>query len=127
MTNYRLGNLTPGTKYNITLAGATSKGEGPKATASVNTLPEKHQEIRMTSLSSIPLHVHKQNCDHPITQSIFLSFPIRSGLDFDPAVCSLFNLTIRHLDLHQVRDNYISSLQVEALFSTIQLLQEPKQ
>ncbi|XP_063747661.1 leukemia inhibitory factor receptor-like isoform X3 [Eleginops maclovinus] len=38
---YRLGNLTPGAKYNVSLVGVTGVGEGPEATVTVNTLPEK--------------------------------------------------------------------------------------
>ncbi|KAK2835363.1 hypothetical protein Q5P01_015847 [Channa striata] len=38
---YHLENLTPGSKYNISLAGVTQVGEGPKATVTINTLPEK--------------------------------------------------------------------------------------
>ncbi|XP_019730808.1 uncharacterized protein il12rb1 isoform X3 [Hippocampus comes] len=34
---YRLENLMPVTKYNITVAGVTSAGEGPKATVTLNT------------------------------------------------------------------------------------------
>lgn len=59
-TNYRLEKLTPGAKYNITLASATQKGEGPKARSIINTLPEKHQEISMTSLLEITLPVKNE-------------------------------------------------------------------
>ncbi|XP_063747203.1 uncharacterized protein LOC134869481 isoform X2 [Eleginops maclovinus] len=38
---YRLGNLTPRAKYNVSLVGVTGVGEGPEATVTVNTLPEK--------------------------------------------------------------------------------------
>ncbi|XP_034069039.1 interleukin-31 receptor subunit alpha-like isoform X2 [Gymnodraco acuticeps] len=38
---YRLGNLTQGTKYNVSLVGVTRVGEGPEATVTINTLPEK--------------------------------------------------------------------------------------
>ncbi|CAN9500942.1 unnamed protein product [Ophioblennius macclurei] len=39
--NLRLENLTPGTKYSISLAGVTKVGKGPEATVTVNTKPEK--------------------------------------------------------------------------------------
>ncbi|XP_071380690.1 interleukin-6 receptor subunit beta isoform X2 [Centroberyx affinis] len=39
-TEYRLENLTPGSRYNISLAGVTRAGAGPKAFASINTAPE---------------------------------------------------------------------------------------
>ncbi|XP_049444769.1 uncharacterized protein il12rb1 isoform X1 [Epinephelus fuscoguttatus] len=41
LTEHRLENLTPGTKYNISLVGVTRVGEGPKATVTINILPEK--------------------------------------------------------------------------------------
>ncbi|KAM7011898.1 interleukin-12 receptor subunit beta-2 [Tautogolabrus adspersus] len=41
LLKYRLENLTPATKYIISLAGVTRGGEGPKATVTINTLPEK--------------------------------------------------------------------------------------
>ncbi|XP_039984845.1 interleukin-12 receptor subunit beta-1 [Xiphias gladius] len=41
LIKYRLENLTPGAKYNITLAGVTREGQGPKATVTLSTLPEK--------------------------------------------------------------------------------------
>nr|XP_046247904.1 leukemia inhibitory factor receptor isoform X1 [Scatophagus argus] len=46
-----LKKLTPGTKYNITLAGVTREGEGPKATITINTLPEKPANVLLWSLS----------------------------------------------------------------------------
>lgn len=36
-----LVNLTPGSKYNISLAAVTGGGEGPRAIRFINTLPEK--------------------------------------------------------------------------------------
>ncbi|TDH08741.1 hypothetical protein EPR50_G00100410 [Perca flavescens] len=41
LMKYRLENLAPGAKYNISLAGVTRVGEGPEATVMINTLPEK--------------------------------------------------------------------------------------
>ncbi|XP_034069023.1 interleukin-12 receptor subunit beta-1-like isoform X2 [Gymnodraco acuticeps] len=38
---YRLGNLTQGTKYHVSLVGVTRVGEGPEATVTINTPPEK--------------------------------------------------------------------------------------
>ncbi|KAI3368646.1 hypothetical protein L3Q82_025652, partial [Scortum barcoo] len=40
-TKYLLKNLTPGAKYNITLAGVTGAGGGLRARVTINTLPEK--------------------------------------------------------------------------------------
>ncbi|XP_071767838.2 interleukin-12 receptor subunit beta-1 [Centroberyx gerrardi] len=39
-TEYRLENLTPGSRYNISLAGVTRVGAGPKAFTSIATHPE---------------------------------------------------------------------------------------
>ncbi|XP_029284788.1 interleukin-12 receptor subunit beta-2-like isoform X1 [Cottoperca gobio] len=38
---YRLENLTPAAKYNISLVGVTRVGEGPAATVTIDVLPEK--------------------------------------------------------------------------------------
>ncbi|KAM4575223.1 interleukin-12 receptor subunit beta-2 [Fundulus diaphanus] len=40
-TKYHLKDLTPGTKYNVSLTGVTQAGEGPVAIQSFTTLPEK--------------------------------------------------------------------------------------
>ncbi|XP_053178968.1 interleukin-6 receptor subunit beta [Scomber japonicus] len=40
ITSYHLENLTPGTKYNISLAGVTRKGGGLTATVTISTRPE---------------------------------------------------------------------------------------
>ncbi|TWW58082.1 hypothetical protein D4764_07G0008010 [Takifugu flavidus] len=42
VTEHRFENLTPGSKYNISLAAATGAGEGPRVFRIVNTLPESH-------------------------------------------------------------------------------------
>ncbi|XP_018528533.1 interleukin-12 receptor subunit beta-1 isoform X2 [Lates calcarifer] len=41
LLTYRLENLTPGAKYNISLAGVTKEGEGPSAKLTIYTQPEK--------------------------------------------------------------------------------------
>lgn len=41
LKEYKLEDLTPGTKYNITLVGVTRFGKGPPANATINTRPEK--------------------------------------------------------------------------------------
>ncbi|XP_074523976.1 uncharacterized protein il12rb1 [Halichoeres trimaculatus] len=41
LLKYHLGNLTPATKYIITLAGVTGGGVGPAATTTISTQPEK--------------------------------------------------------------------------------------
>ncbi|CAJ1060833.1 interleukin-12 receptor subunit beta-2 isoform X1 [Xyrichtys novacula] len=41
LLKYRLKNLTPDTKYIISLAGVTRRGEGPRATIEIITQPEK--------------------------------------------------------------------------------------
>ncbi|XP_005454041.1 interleukin-12 receptor subunit beta-1 [Oreochromis niloticus] len=44
-TKYHLENLKAGSKYNITLAGVTQVGEGPEATAIINTKPGKPMNV----------------------------------------------------------------------------------
>nr|XP_057930250.1 interleukin-6 receptor subunit beta isoform X2 [Doryrhamphus excisus] len=39
LVTYRLEKLNPAMKYNISVAGVTTAGEGPKATVTINTLP----------------------------------------------------------------------------------------
>eukprot|EP00064_Thunnus_orientalis_P014682 superscaffoldBa00002585_g14729 len=41
LTKYCLENLTPGTRYDVTLAGVTRAGEGLQANVTIKTLPEK--------------------------------------------------------------------------------------
>uniref|UniRef100_A0A8C6MER3 Fibronectin type-III domain-containing protein n=1 Tax=Nothobranchius furzeri TaxID=105023 RepID=A0A8C6MER3_NOTFU len=59
MTEHHLENLTPGAKYNITLAGATRAGEGLLAAQIIETLQEKS-----VILDFIPHHPEKEvsNC-----------------------------------------------------------------
>ncbi|XP_068591019.1 leukemia inhibitory factor receptor [Cebidichthys violaceus] len=45
LLKHRLENLTPGTKYNISLVGVTRAGDGPEATVTINTLPEKRVNV----------------------------------------------------------------------------------
>ncbi|XP_070816930.1 leukemia inhibitory factor receptor [Chaetodon trifascialis] len=45
LVKHLLGNLNPGTKYNISLAGVTRVGEGPKATVPIHTPPETHVNV----------------------------------------------------------------------------------
>ncbi|XP_069377924.1 interleukin-12 receptor subunit beta-1 isoform X2 [Paralichthys olivaceus] len=45
LRKYRLENLTPGAKYNISLAGVTRAGTGPTATVTIYTLQEKHVNV----------------------------------------------------------------------------------
>lgn len=40
VNEHHLKNLSPGSKYKVSLAGATRVGEGPQATLTFNTLPE---------------------------------------------------------------------------------------
>ncbi|XP_034439850.1 interleukin-12 receptor subunit beta-1-like [Hippoglossus hippoglossus] len=45
LRKYSLENLTPGTKYNISLAVVTRAGAGPAARVTINTLQEKHMNV----------------------------------------------------------------------------------
>lgn len=42
VTEHRFENLTPGSKYNISLAAVTGAGAGPQVIRIVNTLPENN-------------------------------------------------------------------------------------
>ncbi|XP_041861141.1 tyrosine-protein phosphatase Lar [Melanotaenia boesemani] len=48
VTKHHLENLTPGSKYNISLAGVTGAGEGLSALAIINTQPEKPANVWMS-------------------------------------------------------------------------------
>ncbi|XP_068446250.1 leukemia inhibitory factor receptor [Clinocottus analis] len=50
VTKHQLENLTPGTKYNISLVGVTRAGEGPEALVAINTLPENPVNVLWWSL-----------------------------------------------------------------------------
>ncbi|KAM9848423.1 uncharacterized protein il12rb1 isoform 2-T2 [Aulostomus maculatus] len=45
LREFHLENLTPGTKYNISMAGVTRMGEGPRAFQTINTMPEKSLRV----------------------------------------------------------------------------------
>ncbi|XP_026202073.1 interleukin-12 receptor subunit beta-1 [Anabas testudineus] len=45
LEKYHLENLTSGSKYNLSLAGVTHMGEGPKITTTITTLPEKPVKV----------------------------------------------------------------------------------
>uniref|UniRef100_A0AAX7VWF2 Fibronectin type-III domain-containing protein n=1 Tax=Astatotilapia calliptera TaxID=8154 RepID=A0AAX7VWF2_ASTCA len=62
-TRYHLENLKAGSKYNITLAGVTQVGEGPEATAIINTKPGK------------PMNDVSLNCLRKIKVKIFPPVP----------------------------------------------------
>ncbi|KAM9762624.1 uncharacterized protein il12rb1 [Menidia menidia] len=47
-TSYQMENLTPGSKYNISLAGATRVGEGPVASVVISTWPEKPTNVGLS-------------------------------------------------------------------------------
>ncbi|XP_026178715.1 interleukin-12 receptor subunit beta-1 [Mastacembelus armatus] len=71
VTEHRLENLTPATKYNISLAGMTRVGKGPNATVTFITLPEK------------PLNV-------------WLSFGLLFGFLLITTVCTIVLKRIKH-------------------------------
>ncbi|XP_076009761.1 leukemia inhibitory factor receptor isoform X2 [Genypterus blacodes] len=48
LLKYRLEHLTPGAKYNISLASVTRAGEGPAATVIINTVPQKHSNVLLS-------------------------------------------------------------------------------
>lgn len=61
VTEHRLVNLTPGSKYNISLAAVTGAGEGPQVIRIINTLPENRtgnnlKRVRPLSVSTQDLN-----------------------------------------------------------------------
>ncbi|XP_071342102.1 uncharacterized protein il12rb1 isoform X4 [Trachinotus anak] len=87
LTKYRLENLAPGAKYNITLAGVTREGEGPKATLAINTLPEKQMNVWLsfglltvfflgTSMCTVILKRIKSKIFPPVPKPVIPDFTI---------------------------------------------------
>lgn len=61
VTEHRLVNLTPGSKYNISLAAVTGAGEGPQVIRIINTLPENMtgnnlKRVRLLSVNTQDLN-----------------------------------------------------------------------
>nr|XP_020467655.1 uncharacterized protein LOC109966833 isoform X2 [Monopterus albus] len=85
LTKYHLGNLTPGSKYNVSLAGVTRVGEGPEATVTIITLPETPVNVWLslgllivffliTILCAIILKRIKTNILPPVPTPVILDF-----------------------------------------------------
>ncbi|XP_029684184.1 leukemia inhibitory factor receptor isoform X3 [Takifugu rubripes] len=86
VTEHRFENLTPGSKYNISLAAATGAGEGPQVFRIVNTLPESHVTVLLWVLSGLfVMFLISTMCTcmlRQIKQKIFPPVPKPVILDF---------------------------------------------
>ncbi|XP_056270980.1 uncharacterized protein il12rb1 [Pseudoliparis swirei] len=85
LTSHRLEDLTPGTKYNISLVGVTGAGRGPEATVSINTLPEKTGNVwwilgllslffLLTTMCTCILKRISNKIFHPVPKPVFPDF-----------------------------------------------------
>lgn len=105
VTEHRLVNLTPGSKYNISLAAVTGAGEGPQVIRIINTLPENMTGNHLHRAWSVPDNTQDSNASFPPSQmSPFL--PASAAVDPGCAVCDVFNLYILHLHVEAVSDGF---------------------
>ncbi|KAK1897217.1 Leukemia inhibitory factor receptor [Dissostichus eleginoides] len=84
---YRLGNLMQGTQYNVSLVGVTRVGEGPEATVTVNTLPEKPVNVLWSLCLLILFFLLTTSCTcilKRIKEKIFPAVPTPVIQDFIP-------------------------------------------
>lgn len=95
LKSYNLKDLTPGTKYNITLVGVTRIGEGPKARVTINTLPEKPVNGTNTNL----WFIGNKNC---LVICLFVLFSNCSVAEFGIAAYFLPCLNIVHCCFDEV-------------------------
>lgn len=73
VTAYRLVNLTPGSKYNISLAAVTGAGEGPRVFHIINTPPENMTGNNLKPVWSVSVNTQDLNTSFPRPQiSLFL-------------------------------------------------------
>lgn len=61
VTEHRLVNLTPGSKYSISLAAATAKGEGPQVVRIINTPPENMTGKNLKCVWSVSVNTQDLN------------------------------------------------------------------
>lgn len=123
-TKHRLENLKPRTKYNVTLAAVTQKGEGPEADRSFTTQPETSFNVGISFGLLIGFFLFSIICTgilKRIRNKVFPPVPKPVILDlspFQPKSKELCERTeeVHELTLHQiVRDNKSASEEVTAL------------
>ncbi|XP_017268887.1 interleukin-12 receptor subunit beta-1 isoform X2 [Kryptolebias marmoratus] len=86
-TKHHLKGLTPGTKYNISLAGVTQAGEGPLATQTITTSPEKPINVWLSFGLLLAFFLLSTCCTvvlKRIKSKIFPPVPIPVIQDFTP-------------------------------------------
>lgn len=104
VTEHRFENLTPGSKYNISLAAATGAGEGPRVFRIVNTLPENHvtgNDLKRRSVTGTTVQPHHKYPPVP---------PSSAAVGPEWAVCDAFDLNDVHLHAEAVSDPFIELL-----------------
>lgn len=103
VTAYLLVNLTPGSKYNISLAAVTGAGEGPQVFHIINTPPENMTGNNLKLVWSVSVNTQDLNTSFPPPQ-ISLFCPSSAAVHPEYAVCDVFNLNIVHLHVEAVSD-----------------------
>ncbi|CAB1412965.1 unnamed protein product [Pleuronectes platessa] len=90
LRKFSLEKLTPGTKYNISLAVVTRAGAGPAATVTINTLQEKHVNVWLSLGLLIGFFFISTMCTvilKRIQNKIFPPVPTPVIPDFSPNHC----------------------------------------
>lgn len=105
VTAYLLVNLTPGSKYNISLAAVTGAGEGPRVFHIINTPPENMTGNNLKFVWSVSVNMQDLNTSFPPPQ-ISLFCPSSAAVHPECAVCDVFNLNIVHLHVEAVSDGF---------------------
>ncbi|XP_055077428.1 interleukin-6 receptor subunit beta [Periophthalmus magnuspinnatus] len=75
LRNYTLKDLSPGTKYDISLSGFTIEGEGPKARVTINTPPEKPYNVGLSFMLLVIFFMLSTSCTFIFTRIKNKVFP----------------------------------------------------
>ncbi|XP_069009458.1 interleukin-31 receptor subunit alpha [Embiotoca jacksoni] len=105
LTKYHLENLTPGTKYNISLAGVTRVGEGRPATVTVNTQPQAGVDVWLSFGLLIVFFVLSTMCTiilKRIKNKIFPPVPIPVIPDFTLCQPEIQEMLEEKEEVHEV-------------------------
>ncbi|XP_051232472.1 leukemia inhibitory factor receptor isoform X7 [Dicentrarchus labrax] len=105
LINHRLENLTPGTKYNISLAGVTRVGEGPRATITINTQPKKPVNVLWSLLFLFGFFFISTVCTFilkRIKNKIFPPVPTPVIPDFTPCQPESQQMLERKEEVHEL-------------------------
>lgn len=105
LKSYNLKDLTPGTKYNITLVGVTRIGEGPKARVTINTLPEKPVNVWLSLGLLLIFFLVSTSCTVVLTRiknKIFPPVPTPVIPEFLASKAELQDMLERKEEVHEV-------------------------